>query len=80
MLHPDAILALTIAAPSAVIVVVGTLLYERRFRESFVSNDGIDLCVICHRNTGVPTATPVDVRLFYVEGSGQCCASCGRSQ
>ena len=42
----------------------------------FVSDKGTDLCVLCGAETGIPTETPIDQRVGYVEGSGQICRKC----
>lgn len=36
----------------------------------FVSPDGFDLCVECLAVTPYKTATPINARLYYVEGMG----------
>ena len=33
-------------------------------------------CVNCHTETDVDVATHVDLRYYYVEGSGQLCRQC----
>lgn len=33
-------------------------------------------CVLCGRNTGVPTSKPVEDRMNYVYGCGQLCGLC----
>lgn len=35
-----------------------------------------DKCVLCGEDTGILKDTPVDMRWFYVEGSGQLCPAC----
>lgn len=45
-------------------------------RKDFTSERGTDLCVVCHRDTGVPTPTPIKNRTNYVQGVGQCCTIC----
>jgi hypothetical protein len=35
-----------------------------------------DPCVVCERDTGVPTNRPISLRLYYVPGTGQHCKSC----
>lgn len=44
--------------------------------DALVSSHGTDLCVLCGRDTGIPTDTPIDQRRGYVEGSGQACIDC----
>jgi hypothetical protein len=44
----------------------------------YVSPNRTDLCVMCGKDTGIPTATPIDERTGYVEGCGQCCAECAK--
>lgn len=46
-----------------------------RSHRKFTSN-GNDLCVICGADSGIATATHVDERYGYVEGSGQLCVKC----
>lgn len=35
-----------------------------------------DKCVLCGKATEYEKETPVDERLYYVEGAGQLCAEC----
>jgi hypothetical protein len=49
-------------------------------RGDFTSSRGTEICVVCHADTGIPSSVPVDQRLGYVEGVGQCCAKCARGQ
>lgn len=46
----------------------------------FVSPDGFDLCVTpnCKKVTPYKTDTPIEKRLYYVEGMGQHCEECYR--
>ena len=46
--------------------------------DSVVLVDGIyyDLCVLCRKNSNVPTDCPVAERSHYVEGCGQLCGVC----
>jgi hypothetical protein len=46
---------------------------EKAKRRPFVSEDGFDLCVMTGEKTPYRTETPVDLRLYYVEGAGQLC-------
>lgn len=44
----------------------------------FVTPEGKEICVLCHEETDVDFATPVDRRQHYVEGNGQHCEKCCR--
>lgn len=44
----------------------------------FVTDDGMELCVLCKRNTGVRRDQHVELRYGYVEGVGQLCRKCAR--
>ena len=37
-----------------------------------------ELCIRCGKETEVDDYTPVDMRRFYIEGSGQLCEECWR--
>ena len=47
----------------------------------FISPDGFDLCVNpqCKKVTPYKTDTPIEKRLYYVEGMGQHCEECYHS-
>jgi hypothetical protein len=59
-------------------MVVNTMKHfaEQKPDRTFVSINGTDLCVICGTDTGIPTDTPIHLRVGYVEGCGQCCDVC----
>lgn len=38
-----------------------------------------ELCVICGRDTGVVKGTPVKDRIYFIQGAGQACTRCGKS-
>ena len=43
------------------------------------ANSATEICVLCHKDTGIPCNCHVDDRLrkgHYVQGSGQLCKSC----
>ena len=44
----------------------------------FVTKDGYEICVICHKKTTVRAETPIQQRQHYVEGCGQLCKTCGK--
>ena len=33
-------------------------------------------CISCHKDTGIPIATPISLRKYYVCGCGQLCEDC----
>lgn len=49
---------------------------ELRAKAKFVTPDGKEICVVCHEETDVDFATPVDQRQHYVRGCGQHCEKC----
>ncbi len=61
-------------------LVVSQVLPEGVNPEYVVLVDGVwyDLCVGvgCKVNTGVPTSYPVEIRKYWVDGSGQLCKGC----
>ncbi len=42
-------------------------------KDTFISQDGYDLCVICRQKTPYPSHTHIDFRIGYIEGVGQTC-------
>jgi hypothetical protein len=38
-----------------------------------------EYCVGCGKETKYTKATPIDCRIYYVEGGGQLCLGCGRA-
>ena len=43
---------------------------------SFISAKGTELCVVCHKDTGVSVREPTHSRRTFVPGVGQCCEDC----
>lgn len=39
----------------------------------------VDHCVLCRKDTGYTTDTPIGARRYYIEGGGQLCEACYRS-
>ena len=35
-----------------------------------------DACVLCGKDTGIPSYTPIGLRPHYIEASGQLCPKC----
>lgn len=33
-------------------------------------------CVSCGAETNIPVSLHIDLRMFYIEGAGQCCKEC----
>ncbi len=66
---------------SAVIIDLNPKLAQKQAATAaarFVTAHGTDRCVICYRDTGIPSDTMVDYRPFYTE-AGQCCRECALS-
>lgn len=42
------------------------------------SSDPFDRCVVCGCLTEFHATDPVENRLYYIDGAGQLCSSCGR--
>lgn len=52
---------------------------EKIIKYTYTDEDGIEkeICVLCGAKTKVPTNKHIDLRAFYIEGSGQLCYDCG---
>jgi len=48
-------------------------------RQTFVSQDGYDLCVICYTKTPYKKTDPIEMRACYFEGHGQLCYKCAQN-
>lgn len=44
--------------------------------ESDLESTSFEKCVICSKNTDVPTSEHIDFRKYYIEGGGQLCEQC----
>lgn len=45
-------------------------------KESNLEEQEKDKCVVCKRKTPYTKDTPIDERLYYIEGAGQLCKNC----
>ncbi|MFR1518824.1 MAG: hypothetical protein ACLSVG_08645 [Clostridia bacterium] len=41
-----------------------------------LSEDGYEVCVICHHVTQISTDMDIEARKFYISGAGQLCPRC----
>ena len=51
---------------------------ELRKNAKFVTPDGKEICVICHKETDVDFATNISARKHFIEIGGQHCPECCR--
>lgn len=67
----------SIERPKAQVIAVIERLTGVRPNPEFITDRGTDACVICGADTEVPSQLHVNLREGYIDGVGQCCASCG---
>jgi hypothetical protein len=55
---------------------VGLTINEDGLVTAINRSDDYDTCVVCGKKTPYLRSTHIDMRFFYVEGSGQLCEDC----
>ena len=55
---------------------VGLTINEDGLVTSITRSDDYDTCVVCGKKSPYLRSTHIDMRFFYVEGSGQLCEDC----
>ena len=46
------------------------------FSYFYMSSGGFEHCIMCHKKLDILKSTPIDQRLYYIEGAGQLCKDC----
>ncbi len=52
---------------------------DRVFDPKAAKRGPTELCVVCGKDTGVLIGTPIENRIYYIQGAGQACRDCGES-